>query len=106
MFDILPVYNQFPQLGLLDNMVYDIIPSVESTVGNTTVNASIFSIDCMAIPEAKLLESFNGTTEQQTTTDVLQYTFQLDDENQATIVAPSTLRRMRGSCCPRTDHSL
>lgn len=51
-FDILSVYGQFPTLGLLDNMVYDAIPMVTSAIGNTTINATIFNVDCAAVPSA------------------------------------------------------
>ncbi|KIP03450.1 hypothetical protein PHLGIDRAFT_238213 [Phlebiopsis gigantea 11061_1 CR5-6] len=86
MFEFLPVYGQFPTLGLLDNMVYDIIPSVASAVGTTAVNASIYSVECMAIPTAKQSEAFIGF--MQSGTNVTQYAFQLDEGNQAAVTLP------------------
>lgn len=50
-YDILMVYDQVPTLGLLDNMVYDVIPTVPSAVGNTTVNASVYEVNCAALQD-------------------------------------------------------
>lgn len=52
-YDILLFYNQFTTIGLIENMVYDIIPSVPSAIGNTTVNASTYEVDCAAVPQAR-----------------------------------------------------
>lgn len=41
--------QQLSSLGLLDNMVYDVIPEVPSAVGQTVVNASIFNVQCESI---------------------------------------------------------
>lgn len=49
-YDILLVYDQVPTLGLQDNMVYDVIPYVPSAKGTATVNGSVYSVDCAALP--------------------------------------------------------
>ncbi|GJE88180.1 hypothetical protein PsYK624_042630 [Phanerochaete sordida] len=49
-YDILLVYGQIQKIGLLENMVYDIIPEVPNAVGNTTVGASLYDVDCMTLP--------------------------------------------------------
>ena len=47
-------------LGLQDNMVYDVIPAVPSANGTTTVNASVYDVDCGALPNANpVLNYFN-----------------------------------------------
>lgn len=51
-YDILSVYGQFENIGLQDNMIYDIIPVVPQAVDTTTVNATIFTADCGALPSA------------------------------------------------------
>ncbi|KAI0734347.1 hypothetical protein BC629DRAFT_505756 [Irpex lacteus] len=51
--DILGVYNQFQQLGLLDNMLYDILPTVPMAVNDATVNATIFHVGCKGIPNGR-----------------------------------------------------
>ena len=48
-YDVLAVYNEFPKLGLQGNMVYDVVPSVPAATGTTTVNASIYNVDCGAV---------------------------------------------------------
>ncbi|GJE99693.1 hypothetical protein PsYK624_159640 [Phanerochaete sordida] len=50
-YDILLVYNQTSKVGLLDNMVYDVIPPVAGAIGNATVNASIYHVQCSALPD-------------------------------------------------------
>lgn len=54
-YDILPVYGRFPTLGLVDSMVYDVIPGIPSAIGNVSVNASIYEVQCSALPSAYLL---------------------------------------------------
>ena len=49
-YDILLVYGQIPKVGLVDNMVYDIIPQIPGAFGNVTVNASVYEVQCMALP--------------------------------------------------------
>ncbi|KAI0777092.1 hypothetical protein BC629DRAFT_632196 [Irpex lacteus] len=49
-FDILNLYNQFPQIGLQDNMIYDILPVVPAAVNDAVVNATYFNVDCGALP--------------------------------------------------------
>lgn len=51
-YDILLFYEQFTTIGLAENMVYDIIPIIPAAVGNTTVNASVFDVECAALPHA------------------------------------------------------
>ncbi|KAI0089621.1 hypothetical protein BDY19DRAFT_114029 [Irpex rosettiformis] len=51
-WDILNVYNQFSQLGLRDNMVYDILPVIPLAGGYTLVNATKFNVDCGTVPDA------------------------------------------------------
>lgn len=58
-YDILPVYDQVPMLGLQDNMVYDVIPQVAYANGTTAVNASVYDVDCAAFPTPP--GSFNST---------------------------------------------
>lgn len=51
-FDILASSGQFQTTpGLLDNVVYDVIPLVPGAVGNVTVNASIWNVECSDVPE-------------------------------------------------------
>lgn len=50
-YDILLVYEQSNTIGLADNMVYDIIPTVPAATGRTTVNASVFEVECAALPQ-------------------------------------------------------
>ncbi|KAI0683023.1 hypothetical protein BC835DRAFT_1423689 [Cytidiella melzeri] len=45
-WDILAVYDQFQQIGLLDNMIYDIIPTLPTAENQATVNATIFTANC------------------------------------------------------------
>ncbi|GJE84278.1 hypothetical protein PsYK624_003540 [Phanerochaete sordida] len=51
-YDVLSVYDQMALLGpgLQENIVYDVIPQVPSAVGNTTVNASVYTVECAAYP--------------------------------------------------------
>lgn len=51
-YDILLFYEQFTTVGLSENMVYDIIPTIPAAVGTTTVNASVFDVECTALPYA------------------------------------------------------
>ena len=55
-------------------MVYDIIPSVPSAVGNVTVNASIYDVDCLAVPPANLTH-ISG---HNFSTDPSGYQYELD----------------------------
>ncbi|KIP03458.1 hypothetical protein PHLGIDRAFT_15856 [Phlebiopsis gigantea 11061_1 CR5-6] len=57
-FDFLQVYNQFPTLGLSDNMVYDIIPTIPNAVGSTLVNASVYNVTCGRFPSPITLDSW------------------------------------------------
>ena len=52
---ILTVYDaiELSTVGVYQNMVYDIIPSVEGSSGSVIVNATTFSIDCAALPDAQ-----------------------------------------------------
>ncbi|KAI0750551.1 hypothetical protein BC629DRAFT_1598872 [Irpex lacteus] len=49
-FDILNLYNQFPQIGLQDNMIYDVLPVVPAAINDAVVNATYFNVDCGALP--------------------------------------------------------
>lgn len=51
-YDILAIYDQFPTLGLSDNMIYDIIPIIPTAQGHTVVNATVFTADCGTLPDA------------------------------------------------------
>ena len=51
-YDILLFYDQFTTIGLADNVLYDVIPSVTSATGFTVVNASVYNVDCAAVPQA------------------------------------------------------
>ena len=67
-----------PTLGLLDNMVYDVIPQVAGATGNATVNASVYDVQCMSIPTMQILEppSADGDSELNlvvTGTDTMDY---------------------------------
>lgn len=53
-YDILLFSDQVPTLGLRDNIVYDIIPSVPFANGSAQVNASVYNVDCAAIPATNL----------------------------------------------------
>ena len=46
-YDILRMYGEFATPGLIDNLVYDVIPLVPSATGNVTVNASLYDVQCM-----------------------------------------------------------
>ncbi|GJE98952.1 hypothetical protein PsYK624_151900 [Phanerochaete sordida] len=62
-YDALLSYNQIEKIGLLDNMVYDIVPQVPGAFGHATVNASIYDVQCMALPNiAKSNISTAGST--------------------------------------------
>ena len=49
-YNILPLYEEVPKIGLENNMVYDVIPLIPSAMGTVKVNASIYSVDCAAVP--------------------------------------------------------
>ena len=55
--DILSFYGQFSTPGLLGNMVYDVIPSVPAAFGNTTVNASVYDLDCSGLAGVNFMET-------------------------------------------------
>ena len=56
-YDILTDYDALAgglkTIGLLGNMVYDIIPSVNHSDGIVSVNATIISVDCGVIPDLR-----------------------------------------------------
>ncbi|EKM54969.1 uncharacterized protein PHACADRAFT_208510 [Phanerochaete carnosa HHB-10118-sp] len=60
-YDILLVYDQIPTVGLLDNMVYDIVPQVPSATGNAKVNASMYEVQCMALPNVQYEDIIDDT---------------------------------------------
>ena len=45
-FEILSLLNQIPTPGLLDNMIYDVLPRTPNALGSTTVNASTYEVEC------------------------------------------------------------
>ncbi|GJE99694.1 hypothetical protein PsYK624_159650 [Phanerochaete sordida] len=49
-YDGLLSYNQINKIGLLDSMVYDVVPQVPGASGNATVNAAVYDVQCMALP--------------------------------------------------------
>ena len=52
-WDILAVYGQFSQLGLKDNVIYDILPTIPmAAVQETAVNATAFTFDCGIVSNA------------------------------------------------------
>lgn len=51
-WNILRIYNQLPQVGLKDNMIYDIIPADPKAVNDVMVNATSFEVDCGLVPSA------------------------------------------------------
>lgn len=59
-YDILSVYNQFPQIGLQDNVIYDVLPVIPMAIGNTTVNATVFDAHCGGLNTELRLQSDSG----------------------------------------------
>ena len=49
-----------PTLGLQENMIYDIIPSIPSAIGKATVNASVYDVDCAALPTVGPPDAFGS----------------------------------------------
>ena len=48
-YDVFTNYDQYATLGLVDNIVYDVIPAIATAVGETLVNATIFEGQCEAL---------------------------------------------------------
>ena len=86
-YDILSVYGQFPTLGLLDNFVYDIIPTVPSGVGTTTVNASVYDIECTTVPGFHQVDLATKVDESGATVP-LWYIFQMDEHTTVEVDVP------------------
>ncbi|GJE98956.1 hypothetical protein PsYK624_151940 [Phanerochaete sordida] len=76
-YDALLSYNQIAKVGLLDNIVYDILPQTPGALGNASVNASIYEVQCMALPNI-----VNGNIESSGSTPT---SFFRMDETDATI---------------------
>ncbi|GJE84279.1 hypothetical protein PsYK624_003550 [Phanerochaete sordida] len=78
-YDILAVYDQMASFGpgLQENMIYDVIPQVASAVGNATVNASVYTVECAAYnpPES----SINASTWAYVKPEALNMVFLGDD---------------------------
>lgn len=66
LWDILRVYGQFPQIGLQDNLVYDVVPTIQSATKDVIVNATRFTADCGLVPDTIQLDFVRdgGTTNQ------------------------------------------
>ena len=69
--------GQTPPIGLTDNMIYDIIPVVQGAVGNATVNATIFEVQCQALPN--VTAAGNGSLQQQNNAGSFIYPFNISD---------------------------
>ncbi|GJE91632.1 hypothetical protein PsYK624_077820 [Phanerochaete sordida] len=59
-YDILLFSDQVPTLGLQENMIYDIIPTIPSAYGSTAVNASVYDVDCTALPTVGPPDAFGS----------------------------------------------
>lgn len=77
MWDILKVYGQFPQVGLYENMIYDMLLPVPAAISNATVNATVFTVDCSALPDAKQV-AFSGDSGDEV------YTFRFLEKTNST----------------------
>lgn len=87
-YDILSIYGQFPTMGLADNMVYDVIPAIPSAVGLTAVNASVYEVDCAALPNAA--QQFNNTVLGSGNTRELLFAIAPDDDSLFNLPLPCT----------------
>ena len=81
MFSILGVYdalaNSLNTVGVLNNMLYDIIPSVDQSQGTVTVNATTITVDCGVLRGLEQHTATRMTTGNNV--DYLQYTFTASD---------------------------
>ena len=77
-------------LGLDNNMVYDIIPEVSSVVGTTVVNASVYTVDCMALHKARQVDMISIPTPSRPDQTTPQYVFELEESIQAAMTLPCT----------------
>lgn len=73
-------------MGLLDNMVYDVIPTVTSAIGNTTVNATVFDIECTAIPGAMQAAKMRGP---EASSGATPYWYIIQMDNFTTVEVPT-----------------
>ncbi|GJE91559.1 hypothetical protein PsYK624_077090 [Phanerochaete sordida] len=83
-YDILLVYDQVPTLGLQGNMVYDVIPPVPSASGSTTVNGSVYDVDCAALPFADTTIEAWQTMERSGQPNMTWLAFNLDNSSSNT----------------------
>ena len=87
-YDILLTYGQMPTVGLVENMVYDIIPVVPQATGNTTVNASLYNVECAAVPNARYVSG--AQVDPGEPTSVLFFTIDGSDNYEAIFDLPCT----------------
>ena len=59
-WDVLGVYDQFQQLGLQNNTIYDRIPVMPAAMNNVTVNATTFEVECGLLPLATQSSDSDG----------------------------------------------
>ncbi|EKM52091.1 uncharacterized protein PHACADRAFT_187439, partial [Phanerochaete carnosa HHB-10118-sp] len=80
-YDILLVYDQpeVPTLGLQDNMVYDVIPQVSFASGSAMVNASVYSVDCAALPSADPMLTGSRGVDLRGQPNMTWLSFSIDD---------------------------
>lgn len=68
---MLTVYGRFPTLGLAENVVYDVLAAVPLGVGNTTLSAFAYEVDCSSLPQAAVVPGGGA--------DASQLVFDLND---------------------------
>ena len=78
--------GQTPPVGLVDNMIYDIIPSVSGAVGNATVNATIFEVQCQALPNVTLAAP--GALQQQGNPETYAFGYNISDALSTVTIGP------------------
>jgi hypothetical protein len=78
--------GQTPPVGLVDNMIYDIIPIVQGAVGNAIVNATIFEVRCQALPN--VTATGVGSLTQQYNSQSFAFPFNISDDLTTIAVGP------------------
>ena len=58
-----------PTVGVMDNVLYDIIPLVPNGIGPVEVNATTFEVDCGSLPTAQ--QVVNKSVTQQTSDNTI-----------------------------------
>lgn len=72
-------------------MIYDTTPEVFSSIGNTTVNASVYDVDCASVPQAQQVSyDWDFTFGEQSMDDGFAIlVFRVDDvANKVNLAAP------------------